>query len=91
MDFNIDMVIKTIPEFTGIYKYLEKFLTIVEYLYNGYSASAKSQLIDFTIKVKLSAQVRTAKSSTETPENFQELKAKLLLKCKNTKTLYEIY
>ena len=92
MSFNIENVMKIVPEFSGNVKEIEKFLTIVEYIYIGLSEeNDKAQLIDFIIKVKLSAQVRTAISLTETPRDFNTLKTKLNSTYKSTKTLNEIF
>ena len=54
MSFNIKNVMKIVPEFSGNVEEIEKFVTIVEYIYNGLSEeNDKAQLIDFiAIKVK---------------------------------------
>ena len=91
MDFDIESVLKTIPDFSGKYKELDKFLTIIEYIYNSYSSAAKLQLIDFVIKVKLSQQLRTAIGLVNIPTDFKTLEKSLKARCKSNKCESDIY
>lgn len=87
--FNLELSLKSIPEFSGNFKDLTSFLKIVEIIYNSLTTEAKILLIDFVINVKLTPGVRTAISTNET-NDFNSLKNSLQSRYKSTKTIAQI-
>lgn len=62
-DFNLEIALKVIPEFSGNYKELHSFLTIVELINDGLAIEQKPILLNFVYNVKLTTVVRTAVST----------------------------
>lgn len=87
--FNLELSLKSIPEFSGNFKDLTSFLKIVEIIYDSLTTEAKILLIDFVINVKLTPGVRTAISTNET-NDFNSLKNSLQSRYKSTKTIAQI-
>lgn len=83
---------KTIPEFKGNPRELDHFLKIVELIHKTISeANVKTDLIDFVYHVKLSNNVRTALSATQTPTTYETLKQTLQEKFPNRRSVADIH
>ena len=85
-NFNLELYLKVIPEFSGNYKELHSFLTIIELIYAGLATVHQLTLICFIINVKLTQSVRIALRNTE-GQTFSELKSLLINRYKNTDTV----
>lgn len=88
-NFNLEVALKTIPEFTGNYRELKSFLTIIELIKTSLAADQETQLLKFVFNVKLSSTVRTA-LGTSAPTTFDDLKKCLTDRYKTTKTVAHI-
>lgn len=87
--FNLETAIKIVPLFSGDYKELSSFLTIVELINNTLEAAQKSTLINFVYNAKLTSAVRTSLGTSE-PETFEDLKKFLSIRYKSNKTISQI-
>lgn len=87
--FNLETAIKVIPEFTGNYKDLKSFLTIIELINNNLAEDHKKTLIDFVFNVKLTNTVRTSLGASA-PATLHDLINLLSSRYKSTKTVAQI-
>lgn len=87
-DFNLELSLKTIPEFNGNVKEVNKFIAIGEIIHNSIKPEQRHILLNVIYNIKLTDKVRIAIGAQ--PASFEILKKELLSRFRSYKTVAQI-
>ena len=88
-NFNIELCLKVIPEFTGNYRELNSFITLVELIHATIDTQFTEAFISFITSIKLSQNVRAASVAARV-NTFSDLKIAFQSRYKNTASIEQI-